>query len=69
MRPYVSIVIPTFNEADNITKAIAGIKRSLRRRSYEIIIVDRHSPDGTANKARASEPSFSMTTWARALHS
>jgi glycosyltransferase involved in cell wall biosynthesis len=53
MKPYVSIVVPTFNEAANIAKVISGIRRSMKRHSYEIIIVDRHSPDGTADKAKA----------------
>jgi len=52
-KPYVSIVIPTFNEVANIAEVLSGIRRSMRRYSYEIIIVDRHSPDGTAEKARA----------------
>ncbi len=44
-------MIPTFNEAANIAKVLSGIKRSMKRYSYEVIIVDRHSPDGTAEKA------------------
>jgi glycosyltransferase involved in cell wall biosynthesis len=53
MDPYVSIVIPTFNEAGNISRVMSGVGRSMRRYSHEIIVVDRHSPDGTAEKARA----------------
>ncbi len=41
------IIIPTFNEKDNITKLISVIF-DLRIPNLEIIIVDDNSPDGTA---------------------
>jgi glycosyltransferase involved in cell wall biosynthesis len=53
MSPYISIVIPTFNEASNIERVMEGIAKALHRYSYEVIIVDKHSPDGTAGKAKA----------------
>lgn len=53
IRPYVSIVIPTFNEAGNIAKVIAGVMKAMKGHTYEVIVVDRRSPDGTAGKARA----------------
>ena len=44
----VSIVIPTYNEAENILKLIEAIKSNLPYiTSTEIIVVDVHSPDGT----------------------
>jgi len=43
----VSIVIPTFNEASNVPKLFAEISESLRNLSYEVVIVDDNSPDGT----------------------
>ncbi len=52
-RPYVSIVVPTFNERTNIRRMIAGVRNSLRGIPYEIIVVDRHSDDGTAAIARS----------------
>ncbi len=51
MKPYVSIVIPTFNEAANIASVLSGIKRSIKGYPYEVVVVDKHSPDGTAKKA------------------
>jgi len=51
----VSIVIPTYNEAENIAKVLEGIKRQMARigiRDYELIVVDKHSRDGTAEVAR-----------------
>ncbi|VFJ12396.1 polyprenol monophosphomannose synthase [Candidatus Nitrosocosmicus franklandus] len=46
--PLYSIVIPTFNESENILKLIHEIKSStIKDESYELIIVDDDSPDGT----------------------
>jgi dolichol-phosphate mannosyltransferase len=44
--PKVSIVLPTYNEKDNIVDLIYGIQRNLGE-SVEIIIVDDDSPDKT----------------------
>ena len=44
------VVIPTYNELNNITKLIPEIRRILTDsgRGYHILIVDDNSPDGTA---------------------
>lgn len=44
----VSVILPTYNEKGNIVKLTYAIKKSLKGRSYEIVIVDDNSPDGTA---------------------
>jgi dolichol-phosphate mannosyltransferase len=44
------IVIPTFNEADNIAPLIAAISEQLPQ--AHVLIVDDHSPDGTAGVVR-----------------
>ena len=46
-RVHLSIVVPTFNEADNIRVLIERLSRVLRNTSYEVIVVDDDSPDGT----------------------
>ena len=46
-RPDVSIIIPTLNEKRNITEVLRSVKYVLKDYSYEIIVVDKHSPDGT----------------------
>jgi len=51
--PYVSIVIPTWNEKNNIGKVIRGVKKALTGYSYEILVVDRHSTDGTIGIAKS----------------
>ncbi len=43
----LSIVVPTFNEAENIKLLIDRLARALRGISYEIVVVDDDSPDGT----------------------
>jgi dolichol-phosphate mannosyltransferase len=50
----VSIVLPTFNERDNIIDLIDAIVRELGPggMSYEVLVVDDSSPDGTAQVVR-----------------
>jgi len=43
----VSVVLPTFNEKDNILPLILDIQNQLNNQEYEIIVVDDDSPDGT----------------------
>ncbi len=50
---YVSIVIPTLNEASNIRPLVRGIRGVMKGYSYEIIVVDGHSTDGTDRIARS----------------
>jgi len=47
LKPNISLVIPTYNERQSIDAIIHNIKKTLWRHSYEIIIVDDDSPDGT----------------------
>jgi len=48
----VSIVIPALNEAKNIGRVIKEVKKILDKRKYEIIVVDGHSSDRTAQIAK-----------------
>lgn len=45
----LSIVIPTFNERDNIAPLIALVDKALQGVAWEIIFVDDNSPDGTTD--------------------
>lgn len=49
----VSIIVPTFNEAQNIPALHAGLAQVLKDRQWELIFVDDDSPDGTSDAARA----------------
>lgn len=53
-RPAVSIVLPTYNECDNIVPLVDELRRlfSASGMTYEILVVDDSSPDGTAQVAR-----------------
>jgi dolichol-phosphate mannosyltransferase len=55
--PEVSVVIPTYNEADNIEKLVSEIAG--RGLDAEIIIVDDRSPDGTGRIAEGLKESYS----------
>ncbi|MCC6030360.1 MAG: glycosyltransferase family 2 protein [Desulfurococcales archaeon] len=48
-KPLISIVIPTYNEAEVISETLRRVKDSLKGldRCFEIIVVDDDSPDGT----------------------
>jgi dolichol-phosphate mannosyltransferase len=50
--PELSIVVPTFNERENIAELIGRLVLCLGERSWEVIFVDDDSPDGTAEVVR-----------------
>lgn len=51
-KPRLSIVIPTYNEKDNISKILERLKKILNDLIHEIIFVDDNSPDGTSDEIR-----------------
>ena len=51
-RPRVSIIVPTYCEAENVAPTIAAIERALGTITWEIIFVDDDSPDGTVAAVR-----------------
>src|ERR1700758_2422924 len=50
--PELTVVVPTFNERDNIPRLIDLLKLALAQIAWELIIVDDNSPDGTAEVAK-----------------
>lgn len=48
----LAVVIPTFNERENIPLLIASLENVLGETTWEIIFVDDNSPDGTAELLR-----------------
>src|ERR1700728_4158254 len=51
--PKLSVVIPTFNERDNVTTLFRRLKKTLAGIPFEAIFVDDNSPDGTWQILRA----------------
>jgi dolichol-phosphate mannosyltransferase len=51
-KPALSLIVPTYNERNNIPELFARIKKSANF-SFELIVVDDNSPDGTAEAAQA----------------
>lgn len=52
MKPEISIILPTYNEAENICPLIDRILNCLSP-PFEIIVIDDNSPDGTAGHVAA----------------
>jgi len=48
----LSIVVPTFNERDNVVAVISAVAEALSGIAWEIIFVDDNSPDETASIVR-----------------
>jgi dolichol-phosphate mannosyltransferase len=51
--PELSVVVPTFNERENLAPLVAAIESALTGIDFEVIIVDDDSPDGTSAAARS----------------
>ena len=49
----LGVVLPTYNERKNLRGMVERLDRALTGISWEVIIVDDNSPDGTSDEARA----------------
>jgi dolichol-phosphate mannosyltransferase len=73
--PFLSMVVPTYNERDNIKLLIEKISSVEKEHNLplELIIVDDDSPDGTSEEARSLNPSIPLKVitrrWRRGLSS
>ncbi|MFC7551990.1 glycosyltransferase [Pseudoroseomonas wenyumeiae] len=52
MPPLLTIVVPCFNEAENVIPMAERLEAALQGIAWEVIFVDDDSPDGTAAIAR-----------------
>ena len=50
--PEITIILPTFNERDNLPVMVERVGRALEGVDWEILVVDDNSPDGTSAVAR-----------------
>lgn len=48
----LSVIVPTFNERDNVTKLFHKLEATLAGLAWEVIFVDDNSPDGTWDVVR-----------------
>ena len=48
----LSIIVPTFNEADNIEKLVSLLSETLSDKAWEVVFVDDNSPDATSSLVR-----------------
>ena len=48
----LAVVVPTFNEIENVVRLIDAVQNALDEHAFEIIVVDDDSPDGTADEVR-----------------
>lgn len=47
----LSIILPTYNEAENLPELLERIQGAMGKYEFEVIVVDDDSPDGTWSKA------------------
>jgi dolichol-phosphate mannosyltransferase len=59
-----SLVIPTYNERDNLGVLLQRLDRILAKQKFEVIIVDDDSPDGTWAEAQVYQQRYS---WLRVI--
>jgi dolichol-phosphate mannosyltransferase len=50
--PQLSVIVPTFNECDNVTTLFRRLETALAGIAWEVIFVDDNSPDGTWDVVR-----------------
>jgi len=49
----LTVVVPTFNERDNVAKLVRLLDAALQGVAWQVIFVDDNSPDGTAHAVKA----------------
>jgi dolichyl-phosphate beta-glucosyltransferase len=59
-RPYLSVVIPAYREAERIPKTLIDLDRKLQTKewTYEILVINDGSPDNTAEVVRKMAPTI-----------
>lgn len=64
--PSVSVVVPTYNERDNIEPLVTRLFAAVDRSRYDLIVVDDNSPDGTAAQVARFQDSYPVRCLTRA---
>ena len=60
MNNKVSVIIPTYNEKDNLPELIKRLDKALSGYKYEIVVVDDNSPDGTFDVAQKLSKKYNV---------
>jgi dolichol-phosphate mannosyltransferase len=58
MSKSISVIIPTYNERDNVVPLVKRIGGALSDHDYEIVFIDDNSGDGTAKLAAGLSPEY-----------
>ena len=58
--PELSLIVPTFNEADNLAELVRRVRSAMEGYSFELIVVDDDSPDRTAELAEQLKNGFPL---------
>lgn len=65
MKPDVSVVVPTYNERENILTLLEKLDMVLSNYAYEVNIIDDNSSDGTAEIARTVSDKYPVNVVVR----
>lgn len=59
-RPFLSVIVPTYNEKENMGILLPAISRSLREEGipFEVLVIDDSSPDGTGEEVERLSKDF-----------
>lgn len=63
--PELSLIVPTYNERENIVPLVERIHKSLFNYNYELIVVDDNSPDGTSELAKSLSSTYPVSVLVR----
>ena len=67
-QPELSLVIPTYDEAENLPRLVERVHSALEGHAFELIVVDDDSPDGTAEVANELSRDFPLKLVVRTGH-
>src|SRR5262245_58317391 len=65
--PELSVIVPTFNERDNVTVLYRRLEATLANVAWEVVFVDDNSPDGTWDVVRALAQQDSRVRYIRRI--
>ena len=66
MRVEKLVIIPTYNERENIEKILRAVHAL--QQDFHVLVIDDGSPDGTADVVRALQPQFGNTVFLEERH-